>query len=134
MSDQNGASGESAAGSDQPRVSEQARLRAEQLKRQFELRQRPEGFYLSDDHLARVNEALESLRATRSLVFVSENYAMARHYKELCIARLRDDPSITLLSIDTLSGPDLSSIIKAQLKETWPEDIRSSDREHLANE
>ena len=134
MSDQNGASGESAAGSDQPRVSEQARLRAEQLKRQFELRQRPEGFYLSDDHLARVNEALESLRASRSLVFVSENYAMARHYKELCIARLRDDPAITLLSFDPLSGPDLLSIINAQLKETSLEEILSSDSAQLAHE
>ncbi len=134
MSDQSKASSESVAGSDQPRVSEQARVRAEQLKQQFELRQRPEGFYLSDDHLARVNEAVEALKASRSLVFVSQNYAMAKYYKELCIARLRDDPSIRLLSFDPLSGPDLLSIINAQLKETSLEEILSPDRAQSMHE
>ncbi|MDA0895644.1 MAG: hypothetical protein O3B02_07885 [Proteobacteria bacterium] len=130
MSDQNGASGESAVSSDQPRVSEQTRVRAEQLKQQYELRQRPEGFYLSDGHFERVNEAVEALRASKSLVFVSENYEMAKHYKELCIARLRNDPALRLLSFDPLSGPDLLSIINAQIKETSLEEILSSDRAH----
>lgn len=134
MSDQNGASGESAASSGQPRVSEQARLRAEQLKRQFAIRQRPEGFYLSDEHLAKVSEALVLLRTSRSLVFVSENYAMARHYKELCIARLRDDPAIKLLTFDPLSGPDLLSIINTELKETSLEEILSLDSAQLLQE
>lgn len=128
MSDQSKASSESVVSSDQPRVSEQTRVRAEQLKQQFELRQRPEGFYLTDGHFERVNEAVEALRASKSLVFVSQHHELAKYYKELCIARLRDDPAIRLLSFDPLSGPDLLSIINAQLKETPLEEILSPDR------
>ena len=118
MSDDNAANDGRLDSGNQTRATEQSRARAEELKKRFELRQRPEGFYLSDEHLVSVNAALQALQASQSVVFVSPNHAMARHYKELCISRLRDDPAIKLLSFDPLSGPDLLSIINGQLEDT----------------
>lgn len=102
----------------QTSISNQSRARAEVLKKRFELRQRPEGFYLTDDHVVGVEAALDALQASQSVVFLSLNHSMARHYKELCISRLRGSPEIQLLSFDPLSGPDLLSIINAQLEHT----------------
>lgn len=118
MSDDNAGTDGRLDSGNQTRATEQSRARAEELKKRFELRQRAEGFYLTDEHLVSVNAALQALQASQSVVFVSANHAMARHYKELCISRLRDDPAIKLLSFDPLSGPDLLSIINGQLEDT----------------
>lgn len=118
MRDRNGSSRESVSNLDQKNLSKHAQMRARKRKRRFELRFQPEGCYLTEAHFSKVKEAVKALKASRSLVFVSENFAIAKYYKELCISRLRNDPAIKLLSFDPRSGPDLLSIINAQLKDT----------------
>ncbi len=106
--------------------------RIEELRKRFDARLRHEGVYLTDTHLGSINDALNKLDECRLITLTSENFAIARYYKELCVNRFRANSSVKVLCFDPLSGPDLLSVLNEQLAGLGLDEVSTQTREVLS--
>ena len=102
-----------------------SRAATQALLRQFDERLTNEGAYVTDAHMELVARSCDDLLAARCIAFTSDNHLLAQHNKELCINRLRANGHVQLLFFDALSGPDLLSVINAELENLSLENMAS---------
>lgn len=102
-----------------------SRAATQALLRQFDERLTNEGAYVTDAHMELVARSCDDLLAARCIAFTSDNHLLAQHNKELCINRLRAKGHVQLLFFDALSGPDLPSVINAELENLSLENMAS---------
>jgi hypothetical protein len=102
-----------------------SRAATQALLRQFDERLANGGAYVTDAHMELVARSCDDLLAARCIAFTSDNHLLAQHNKELCINRLRAKGHVQLLFFDALSGPDLPSVINAELENLSLENMAS---------
>ena len=114
-----------------------SRAATQALLRQFDERLTNEGAYVTDAHMELVARSCDDLLAARCIAFTSDNHLLAQHNKELCINRLRANGHVQLLFFDALSGPDLLSVINAELENLSLENMASepprTDQQQTSN-
>lgn len=95
--------------------SRQSRL-IESLKRDFEDRQKPEGFYLTKGHERKVRRLLQQLYSPSPFSFIhSASHSLSTYYYKIVTERLRISSLCELIYFDSLSSKKILDVINGEI-------------------